>query len=121
MHKLKSAKINASIRFFLDQIPLLRNYVVISSSLLGIIGIPVEVEMGVNFSPIQLPILPNLEFSFNSSFLPRSHNIINNIFCSSFSFTNDRTTQHFLFLEWLPNKSQDLSKYLVFSLFYVTK
>ena len=60
MHKLKSAKINASIRFCLVQIPLPRNYVAISSSLLSIIGIPVEVEMGVNFSPIQLPILPNL-------------------------------------------------------------
>ena len=60
MHKLKSAKINARIRFCLVQIPLPRNYVAISSSLLSIIGIPVEVEMGVNFSPIQLPILPNL-------------------------------------------------------------
>ena len=60
MHKLELAKINASIRFCLVQIPLLRNYVVISSSLSSIIGIPVEVEMGVNFSPIQLPILPNL-------------------------------------------------------------
>ena len=60
MHKLQSAKINASIRFCLVQIPLPRNYVAISSSLLSITGIPVEVEMGVNFSPIRLPILPNL-------------------------------------------------------------
>ena len=32
------------------------------------------------------------------------------------SFTDDRTTQHFM-VQVVPNKYQDLSKYLVFSLF----
>ena len=92
MHKLKSAKINASIRFCLVQIPLLRNYVVISSSLLGIIGIPVEVEMGVNFSPIQLPILPNLVGIYG--FLLRKFSQCSTVLCINLVF-QFRTTLDF--------------------------